>query len=1183
VAFAHSRLNGRDSRIRVVLASGIALAVCALFVTPTGARGAVPIPLLRIPVESAARGSEGGQLNNPRDIAGDPNTGHLFAPDSENARINEYTAWGDFVKAWGWDVAPVGAPGNTLANALEVCTTSCQAGSQGFGPGQLNGPRGVAVDGGGSIFLYEGPLSGDSYRVQKFDSDGNWLLMFGGEVNKTTSADICTRVDVEGGDECGTGVPGTADGSFSNPTRYSFIAYGPSTDTIFVGDAGRIQEFDTAGNFLRGIPLPGVLAGKMIGALDVDNVGDFYLATFATLAEAEEDVHKLDASGKEIQTFQVPRPESVAVDVEGHVYVVNDGEEKTGETTGNKETRKYLPDGTLEGTIPGDAGVVLRTVATNFCSGSEPPGDLYAVNFSGTEAYVNAYGSGPVGCEPPPMVEAEIEAQYTVSVGTEEAVARAEINPNFFTDTTYFLEYGTMPCSGGGCTRSAPVVLTSKVTNQPVRTAGVVLGGLRPDTTYFFRFVADNGGGGPVAGPDSTFRTFAQPQEPPPCVNEDFREGPGTLLPDCRAYEMVSPVDKNNGDIFSSFTVEAEPTAVYQAAVAGERFSYSSARSFGDPTGAPFTSQYMAGRDPLRGWTTSAISPLRTRVVTLTDFQKNQFKAFSNDLCLGWLRHDADPPLTSDALAEYGNLYRRENCRTDPTYRAITTASPEDRVPVYQNILQQLTVELQGISEDGVKAIFTANDNLEDTEAPDIGESTEVGRDNFQLYEHTAGGTTRFVCILPSGATLQEACAAGTSTGVDLIKQRLSNIESAISADGSRVFWTAAKEIGPGRIYVRIDGTSTVAISVPVSADPARFWGAANDGSVAVYSFTAGPHQGELYEFEVDAKTSHLIAKGIMGVMGMSEDASRVYFASTEVLDAGATSGEPNLYLYERGGGTTFIATLPSDEGNALIVTPIAAEPANRPARVSPDGLHAAFASKGSLTGFDNADAVTGQPDTEVYLYDAASDSLACVSCNPTNARPTGQKGVAATIPAWERSLYASRALSEDGNRVFFESFEALVLRDTNGVRDVYQWEAEGTGTCSADDTTFNEGTGGCVELISSGKSSTESVFLDATPDGSDVFITTLSSLVSHDPDFVDVYDARVGGGFPPPGPEPAICEGEACQSPRAAPEAPTPASALSSPGNPKAKPRCPKGKRAVKRRGKVRCAKKRRRGAKGL
>jgi hypothetical protein len=1167
----------RGSRSRIGLAAA-ALCLTLLALAPR-AYAAAPEFVLRIPTESAAKGSGANQLLSPSDVAGDPETGHLFVSDMVNARVAEFTAWGEFVKAWGGDVAPEGAPGDTPSDQLEVCTTACQAGDEGSGPGQLSVPRGIAVDGAGNIFLFENAVNETNYRVQKFDSDGNWLLMFGGDVNKTTGADICTKADVEGGDVCGAGLPGTADGWFSNNASYAFIAYGPATGTIFVGDTGRIQEFDTNGSFLRAIPLPGELAGDSVSGLDVDATGNFYLTTFGPGSTVEPDAHKLDPAGSLVgPTFKNPRPGSVAVDVDGNVYVT-----KT-RGDGPIETRKYLPDGTPDGVIAHNQADELLAVATNFCEGSPRPGNVYTVHVSLLQdrAYVDAFGTGPVGCEDPPPVPPVIEAQYATSVGAREAVLRAAINPKFFTDTTYVVEYGTSPCSTGGCTATSPVPLTDKVIGKALTTAGVFLQGLEPGTTYFYRFVAKSPGGEAV-GVDQTFRTFATSGPAAACPNDALRSGAGASLPDCRAYEMVSPLDKNNGDVVSGVTISVEPTAFYQVATSGQRFTYSSASSFADPKGAPYTSQYLATRSPLgspaAGWSSESISPPRTRVATLVDFQKNQFKAFSDDLCLGWLRNDADPPLAPGAQPEYSNLYRRTNCGA-VGYEALTVGKPVTFKPVYQNTNLQFVVEFEGVSEGGSKAIFVANDNLEGTEAPDIGATTLTYNDNIQLYEHTKDGGLRFACILPSGNPVKEACGAGTTTTIgDMPSNQLSNLDDAISADGSRVFWTASSHMGEnggaGRIYLRIEGTSTVAVSVPVSPDPARFWGATEDGAVAIYSFVAGSHKGELFRFDTATKTSQQIGEGAISVMGMSEDAARVYFASTAALETGAVAGESNLYLWEEG-ATSLIATIPED--NPHTFSPIAFAPGHRTSRVSPDGRYAAFTSEGPLTGYDNLDTATGQPDSEVFRYDATTDSLVCVSCNPSGARPSGQGGVAARIVPWMHSLYAPNVLSDDGQRVFFESFEALVLSDTNGAKDVYQWEAAGAGSCDGADAGFNPETGGCVELISSGQSPRESLFLDATPSGSDVFVSTLSSLVPWDPDSVDVYDARVGGGFPPPPGRPPVCEGEACQSPASAPEARNPASLLVGP--PAKAKRCPKGKRRVKRAGKVRCVKRHRKGA---
>ena len=156
--------------------------------------------------------------------------------------------------------------------------------------------------------------------------------------------------------------------------------------------------------------------------------------------------------------------------------------------------------------------------------------------------------------------------------------------------------------------------------------------------------------------------------------------------------------------------------------------------------------------------------------------------------------------------------------------------------------------------------------------------------------------------------------------------------------------------------------------------------------------------------------------------------------------------------------------------------------------------------------------------------------------------------------------------LSDEGSRVFFNAFDALVPADVNGVQDVYQWEAPGSGDCAAGSPAYSELNEGCISLISTGKSAKESVFIDASASGGDVFFTTSSSIDPRDPGSIDVYDARAGGGFPPPPPPPPPCVGDACQNVPAPPDDQTPASAVfRGPGDPVAGGRkCPKGKRRV-------------------
>jgi hypothetical protein len=433
--------------------------------------------------------------------------------------------------------------------------------------------------------------------------------------------------------------------------------------------------------------------------------------------------------------------------------------------------------------------------------------------------------------------------------------------------------------------------------------------------------------------------------------------------------------------------------------------------------------------------------------------------------------------------------------------------------------------------------------------------------------------------VLPAGTPYAGACTAGT-LNIN-VANRFASVSHAISADGLRIYWSASG-LGPGKIYLRLNGEETI----PVSAVAAQFWTASQDGSKALY--TVG---GKLFQFDLADEASSEIAGGVQGLVGASEDVSRVYLVSTEARDEGASAGKPNLYLYDGGEGTfRFIATLTNADANTSVNTvpsPVNPGPYLHTARVTPDGGAVAFISSAPLTGYDNTDVANGKADAEVFHYDAASASLACVSCNPSGARPVGRdllKGspefwAAAQIPGWENQLYASRVLSDDGSRLFFESFDPLVLADTNGVQDVYEWEASGSGDCDEADSGFDPKTGGCLSLISSGLSPADSDFVDAGTSGGDVFFTTQESLLPQDPGLVDVYDARAGGGLPPPPPPAPQCEGDACQNPASAPGDRTPSSAsFRGPGNPAAtrsRPRgCPTGKRKVRRAGKTRCVK---------
>jgi WD40-like Beta Propeller Repeat len=306
--------------------------------------------------------------------------------------------------------------------------------------------------------------------------------------------------------------------------------------------------------------------------------------------------------------------------------------------------------------------------------------------------------------------------------------------------------------------------------------------------------------------------------------------------------------------------------------------------------------------------------------------------------------------------------------------------------------------------------------------------------------------------------------------------------------------------------------TSRVPLTANANTGPPCGTGCIRSGN-DLYEIELGPSgPGRLTDLTPDPGEES--GANAVGVLGMSEAGSPyVYFVAKGVL-AGAdregrspTQGAENLYV-TREGRTAFIATLSGRDGGAWSRSMV-----RRTSRVTPDGRRLLFMSRQSLTGYDNVDARTGARDTEVYLYDATTETLSCVSCNPAGTPPIGPSSIpAGTDITSVEALYDSRSLSADGSRVFFESEDSLVPQDTNGARDVYEYEA------------------GRPYLISSGTATQGASFIDASASGNDVFFVTHERLVGQDVDEqVDLYDARVGGGFPSPPAPPPSCEGQQC------------------------------------------------------
>jgi hypothetical protein len=340
----------------------------------------------------------------------------------------------------------------------------------------------------------------------------------------------------------------------------------------------------------------------------------------------------------------------------------------------------------------------------------------------------------------------------------------------------------------------------------------------------------------------------------------------------------------------------------------------------------------------------------------------------------------------------------------------------------------------------------------------------------------------------------------------------------AISTDGARVYWYQLED-GPLWLYEKDKPSKALP---ETTGGAAAFQAASADGSIAFYTVGA-----TLRRYDALSEAAPAIASGVVGVLGDSASGEVVYYQDSEGLKRW------------RNGVTTMLAAGPE------AVAPSDYPAATGTARVSADGEHLAFLSAAEIPPFDNTDAETKQPDTELYLYGPPPGGgparLICASCNPTGERPGGS----ATIPGAQVNgttrIYKPRVLSTSGNRVFFETADSLVVGDTNSRADVYEWEAQGEGDCARSP--------GCVGLISGGRGSGAS-FLDASADGADVYFTTEESLIPSDPGSIDAYDYRIGGGFPEPE-APFVCKADACQTLPGEPEDPTPGTLVKNSGNP--------------------------------
>ena len=778
------------------------------------------------------------------------------------------------------------------------------------------------------------------------------------------------------------------------------------------------------------------------------------------------------------------------------------------------------------------------------------------------------------------------------------ATLQAQVNPRGL-DTTYYFEYGPTTAYGASAPLPPGADLGAASTDQ---SANVRVQRLQAGTTYHYRVLATNSQGS-EPGRD---RTFTTPSPPGPFA-----------LPDGRAWEMVSPANKR-GAIVEALTEEG---GAIQAAEDGHALAYvTNAPTGPSPEGSrnPEPTQLLATRGAT-GWSSTELDVANESHGGYTPGLAREYRFFSTDLSLALmepygLTSKSEPPLSAQATERTPYIRNDATCGSAPAscFEPLATGAPGqadvppgtdfgsqlrlgDATPDLAHVVLSSTVALTNAPAGALNlyewsagrlALVSELPGGKPAQSAQLGYNADehrhaISNDGTLIYwtePSTEGGSDSALYLTDTvaGATIRVDAAQGVAEPL----QAEARFQTA-SSDGRRVFFTDGQKLTPDSTA---GGTTAPDLYVCEIAD------------------VAGHPACRLTDLSVDQSYPRESAAVQLVVPGASEDGSYVYFVTAGGLAAGAAPssctpetgpkepGPPGIcQLYVRHytgtewAAPTLVASLGSGDapdwgGAGYDLTAVTA-------RVSPDGRYFAFMSRRSLTGYDNRDRSTGAPDAEVFLYDALAGRLVCASCNPTGARPMGifvpgsgsgvhlraeptvaweGRRVAAGIPGWTaigtgETLYQSRYLSDSG-RLFFNTADALVPRDTNGVEDVYEYEPTGVGGCTTSSEGFGERSDGCVALISSGTSSGESTFLDASASGNDVFFATAAGLVPGDRDGAyDAYDARVCTGASPcladAGSSPAPpCEGaEACRPGAPAPllgSEPFGSARFSGPGN---------------------------------